>query len=168
VSWGETIELTRVALHFMRTQSLEKTSQQQLHQYLQRELPTLETLEAQTMQTALLDYIGEQAQHCAEKERLPISSEVIESVFGKQKRLEGDQASNGLMGLLLALGAIVSTLNATVIKEALTQVSTQMVWDWCHQHLGRSVQAKRQKAFDPPEAEETKIEEQKQDQVLCA
>ena len=93
-----------------------------------------------------------------------LSSEVIESVFGKQKRLEGDQASNGLTGLLLALGVIVSTLNATLIKEALTQVSTQMVWDWCHQHLGRSVQAKRKKAFDPPE--EAKTEEQNKDQ-LC-
>ncbi len=166
VSWGETIELTRVALHFMRTQSLEASSKQQLREYLQRELPTLATSEAQAIQVTLLDYVGEQAQHCGEKERLPISSEVIESVFGKQKRLEGDQASNGLTGLLLALGAIVSTLNATVIKEALTQVSTKMVWDWCHQHLGRSVQAKRQKAFDPPEEEKT--EEQKQDQALFA
>jgi len=68
---------------------------------------------------------------------------VIESVFGKQKRLEQDQAKSGFTGLLLGIAAMVSTTTSEVVKKAMETVPTQAVLDWCQENIGSSVQAKK-------------------------
>src|SRR5712691_6361376 len=69
-------------------------------------------------------------------ERLLGSSEVMESVFGKVKRLEQDQAKSGLTGLILSVAAMVSTTTTEVIQKALATVSTKQVLAWCKKTLG--------------------------------
>ena len=88
-------------------------------------------------------FVSEQEAQAHPNERLLGSSEVIESVLGKMKRLERDQAKNGFTGLLLGLSAIVATTTTTVIQQALETVSTKQVWDWCQKTIGQSVQSKR-------------------------
>ena len=90
----------------------------------------------------------------APHERFLGSSEVIESVFGKLKRLEHHQAHSGFTGLVLAVGAMVSTLTHEVIQKALETVPTRQVRQWCQQHLGPSVQAQRHHAFRQLQPEE--------------
>ena len=94
-------------------------------------------------------------------ERLVGSSEVIESIFGKWKPVEGEQARSGLTGLVLALGAIVAPTSADVIKQALTPVPTKTVLTWCREKLGKTVQATRRALFVPLHKAE-----QKQDELL--
>ena len=51
---------------------------------------------------------------------LPNSSEVLESLFGRQKYLEREQQSkSSFTGLLLGIGAIVCDLNDKFISTAL-------------------------------------------------
>jgi len=95
----------------------------------------------------LLAFVKAESGTAAPQERLLGSSEVIESVFGKQKRLEHHQANSGFTGLLLTLSAMVSKTTQEVIHKALETVSTKRVRQWCQQHLGPSIQAQRQTAF---------------------
>ncbi|VAX03050.1 hypothetical protein MNBD_GAMMA19-889, partial [hydrothermal vent metagenome] len=104
----------------------------------------------------LLAFVGKQQTECYyENEKLPPSSEVIESVFGKQKYIEKDQSGNGFTGLILAIGAIVSTVSDDLIKNALASVSTKDVIKWCKDNIGETVQSKRLGVFAEP------IQEQK-------
>jgi len=80
-------------------------------------------------------------------ERLLGSSEVIESIFGKLKRLEQDQSKSGFTGLLLSVAAMVSTTTKSVVQKAMEKVSTKSVLDWCKKNIGQSIQAKRKEAF---------------------
>jgi hypothetical protein len=48
---------------------------------------------------------------CKENERLLGSSEVIESVFGKQKYLEREYAKEGFTSLILGIGGICWNVN---------------------------------------------------------
>ena len=96
-------------------------------------------------------------------ERLVGSSEVIESIFGKWKRVEGDQVHSGLTGLVLALGAIVSHTTSDIIKQALESVPTKTVLTWCREKLGKTVQATRRRLFASQHNAE-----QKQDQLRLA
>jgi hypothetical protein len=80
-------------------------------------------------------------------ERLLGSSEIIESVLGKMKRLEQDQAKSGFTGLILGLSAMVSTTTKEVIQKALETVPTKQMLAWCRETFGRSVQAKRREVF---------------------
>jgi hypothetical protein len=95
----------------------------------------------------LVTCVREESLKARPQERLLGSSEVIESVFGKLKRLERDQAHNGFTGLVLSAAALVSTTTIAVIHQAMERVSTQMVLDWCRETFGKSLQAKRKEAF---------------------
>jgi hypothetical protein len=96
-------------------------------------------------------------------ERLVGSSEVSESIFGKWKRREGEQARSGLTGLVLALGALVAPTTPEVIKQALESVPTKTVLAWCREKLGKTVQALRRTLFV-----RQRNREQKPDQLQLA
>ena len=120
-----------------------------------RELEKLEGLESHTERTkrvrdALLGFVKEQSLKAKPNERLIGSSEVIESVFGKLKRFEQDQAKSGFTGLLLSVGAIVSKTTSEVVQKAMEAVRTKDVIEWCKETLGQSVQSKRRQAFASP------------------
>ena len=51
-------------------------------------------------------------------ERLIASTEILESLFGNLKNLEQQQSQSGLTGLMLAMGAMVSTWTDQEIDEA--------------------------------------------------
>ena len=61
--------------------------------------------------------------------------------------VEQEQSKNGFTGLLLGIGAIVSTTNSEVIKNALETVRTKDVVKWCKEKIGESVQARRRRVF---------------------
>ena len=97
------------------------------------------------------------------RERLLGSSEVIESIFGRLKRIENAQAKSGFTGLILCVCAMVATTTCEVIHKALETVPNKSVLHWCRHQLGQSLQAKRQQAF--PRREKAA---QKQDQLHLA
>ena len=95
----------------------------------------------------LIDFVREQGLKARPGERLPGSTEVVESCFGKLKALEDGQSKSGFTGLVLSLGAMVSDWTAESIGEALRQCRVRDVLDWCRKMLGRSVQSQRQQAY---------------------
>jgi hypothetical protein len=88
--------------------------------------------------TAIVRFVKEEK--AKEGERLLGSSEVIESVFGKFKRLAGTHAKSGITGLLLAVGAMVSETGLKIVKQALESTKTKHVLEWCREKLGKTVQ----------------------------
>lgn len=140
--WGELFELMTVTENFVRHQGLSVTAPVEL----EKQLPSLgRTERTRRVRGELITFVTEQAVQARPNERLLGSSEVIESVLGKMKRLERDQAKNGFTGLILSLGAIVATNTTAVIQKAMETVSTQQVREWCQKTLGESVQSKRHK-----------------------
>jgi hypothetical protein len=96
-------------------------------------------------------FVAEQSQRLRPGERLPGSTEVLESCQGKWKALERQQAQQGFTGLLLALPAMLRDWNEQQILESLRRVPTRAVRDWCRNHLGMSMNAQRRLAYSPPE-----------------
>jgi hypothetical protein len=76
-------------------------------------------------------------------ERLIASTEILESLFGELKTLERQQAESGLTGLILALGAMVSTGTEEEIAKALEATPGKAVQAWIDARLGPSVQSQR-------------------------
>ncbi len=68
--------------------------------------------------THLVAFLAEESMKTQPHERLVGSSEVIESVFGKLKRLEQDQAKIGFIGLVLSVTAMVSSTTTEVSKSS--------------------------------------------------
>jgi len=80
-------------------------------------------------------------------QRLPGTTEVVESCFGKLKALEDGQSKSGFTGLVLSLGAMVSDWTAETISDALERCRVRDVVDWCRRKLGPSVQSQRRQAY---------------------
>ena len=142
--WGELFEMMAVTESFVRHHGLYADA----HLELEKRLPSLgQTDRTRRVRGELVAFVTEQEAQVHPNERLLGSSEIIESVLGKMKRLERDQAKNGFTGLLLGLSAIVATTTTAVIQKALETVSTKQVWDWCQKTLGQSVQSKRRQVL---------------------
>ena len=133
-------------------------------QLLHQRLAAAGTLpRTQQLCTELLQFVRAEGAKANAGERLVGSSEVIESLFGKWKRVEGEQARSGLTGLVLALGALVAPTTPEVIKHALESVPTKTVLAWCREKLGKTVQTVRRTLFAAQ-----RNTEQKQDQLQLA
>jgi len=142
--WNELLQIVEATEQWVRSQGLSPACAQAL---MPQVTLLVRTARGQRVAQHLLTFVETEAAKAAPHERFLGSSEVIESVFGKLKRLEQHQAHSGFTGLVRAVGALVSTTTQTVIKQALETVPTSQVRQWCQQHLGPSVQAKRHQAF---------------------
>ena len=118
---------------------------------------------AKKFKESAIEFVKKEALKAKAGERLLGSSEVIESLFGKQKFIEKEQSRSGFTGLLLALPALVAETSEAVIKKALESIPTKFIIDWYKKNIVKSVQAKRIESFKT-----TTYEEQKQNQDLMA
>lgn len=94
-------------------------------------------------------------------ERLLGSSEVIESVIGKLKRIEGEPTARGMTAMILSLAAMVSKTSQEIVHKALEKVKTKKVLGWSKEKLGKTIQAKRKEAFSEGEKKEQKLDQLK-------
>jgi hypothetical protein len=142
--WRELLEVIEVTETLVRPQGVYRG----VHRELKARLSGVtHSARSRAVGAQLVAFLAQESLKAKANERLLGSSEVIESVFGKLKHMERDQAKSGFTGLVLSLAAMVSTTTAEVVQQALTTVITQKVLAWCKQTLGSSVQAKRRKVF---------------------
>ncbi len=109
-------------------------------------------------ETALIVKIVTFCEECSEmigdRQSLPGSTEVLESLIGKGKRMAGFRMSNSITSHVLALAASVVNLTAAQVTESLKACRIKNVRDWCRKHLPESLKAKRIRDLRPTEAEE--------------
>ena len=149
------MDMCNAATHYIRTEYLESNSKKKFDLILKEKYPGIKTPLGLAMKDNVLSFIGEQQRECYyQNEKLPASSEVIESVFGKQKYIDGDQSGNGFTGLVLSIGAIVSTISDDLIKNAMTKIKTKDIFKWYKKHIKKSVQAERIRAFSSIKGEQ--------------
>jgi len=105
---------------------------------------------AQRVALALLEFVALQSAAARPGERLIGSSECLESLIGKGKRLEGQHSKSGFTKMILGLAASVVTPTYEYLTAALTHTKTTHVLDWCHTHLGISLASQRRQAYTLP------------------
>ncbi len=140
--WKEIIQVIETTEDFVRKEGLYKNCHIKLSK--------METFKASSslgkeVATDLLEFIELESSKAKEGETLAGSSEVIESVFGKLKYMEQDQANSGFTGLLLAIPAMVSETTKEVIEKAFhfTLSKTKEIAKWYEKNIGQSVQSLR-------------------------
>src|SRR5512135_1766494 len=148
-SWSEMKQTIDVVLDFARTQGLYRGAAPDLRKQL-RKLSLGGT--AARLRDDFIKFVAGQARRLKPGERIPFTSEVIESAFGKYKTVEHDQAKGGFTGLLLALAACVAERTQEVVHEALQKTKTIDVIAWIKTKLGKTVGSKRRVAYEAARA----------------
>ena len=137
--WREALAVIEIAEHYVRHEGIHPRAAEELS----AALPQATSEPARRFRETLLQFIQQEARQAREKECLLGSSEVLESIIGKFKCVAGERGQHGLTGMVLSLGALVGQVTLGTVQAALAEVTNKKVWDWCHSHLGSTVQGVR-------------------------
>jgi hypothetical protein len=143
--WGGTMTVVSDTLSYIRRAGYHRQAASELR--LQLGAPR--SAMAQRVAIRLVDFVALQSASAQPEERLPGSSEVLESLIGKGKRLEGQHSQSGFTKMILGVAAAVVRPTAECLTTALTTVKNSDVLNWCRTRLGISMAAKRHQAFAP-------------------
>lgn len=144
--WSEALAVTGAAEQLVRTQGLYNGVADELAEILE---PLARNDHSGALRDELIAFVEGESSKARQGERLPGSTEVLESCFGKLKSLERDQCKSGFTGLVLSVGAIVSKTTGDVVQKAMEVTKTKDVLRWCREKLGETVQSKRRHAYNP-------------------
>jgi len=138
--WKDVVTIVKEAETFIKFQGFYRGCQQDL-----KKIPTYKarTRQGKRIKSELLEFVKMESLKARKDDRLLGSSEVIESVFGKMKRLEQNQAKNGFTVFILGIAALVAETTGEVVHKALETVKISAVNEWFKKNIARSVQAKR-------------------------
>lgn len=78
-----------------------------------------------------------------EGERLPMSTEILESRFSLYKQLERQHSKGSFTSLLAGFGALLKTATEETIQRAVATVSVKDVRQWIDENLGETLNSKR-------------------------
>lgn len=143
--WSQMQRVIDTVNDFVRSNGHYRGSAKVLSQQLK---PLTLAAPAKALREELVTFVRQESRKAKKGERLPGSTEVLESTFGKQKVIEGSQSKGGFTGLLLALPALVGTITVDAVRAALEFAKTADVIQWIKDNIGQSHQSKRRLAYD--------------------
>ena len=145
-AWSKMLEATATSLKYIREHGYHRDAQQELQVKLVP-FTTDQPSPASRVATGLLTFVGEQSSDLSGNQRLLGSSEVLESLIGKAKQLEGQHSRSGFTKMILGTAASVAKLSGRTLQAALAAVKVRDVTQWVQKHIGTSVQGQRMHAF---------------------
>jgi hypothetical protein len=105
------------------------------------------TPKAQEVMSKLMIFLETAEQHLKEGERLPISTEIVESRFGAYKQLERQHSHDGFTSLLPAMAALQKATTPETIRRDFAAVTNDAVTKWVEKNLKKTVTSRRNKAY---------------------
>jgi len=136
--WHEAIQV--VVRHVRRCGIAENSAETLRRQFEAMKL----SLSGRDAADAMVAFVAEQASACwPDGKRLIGSTEILESIYGDLKTLERQQSESGMTGLMLVLGALISTWSDEEIEKGLEATPWKAVDAWIDEHVGLTVQSQR-------------------------
>jgi hypothetical protein len=97
-----------------------------------------------------LDAVNEEVEKLDEGERLPATTEIVESLFGSHKN-HSTCGGHGITGNVLTLGALVGkTLTSEEIRKAMEKTPVQSMLGWVSDKVGDTLAKLRNRFFMEP------------------
>jgi len=103
--------------------------------------------DSQTVADRLLAFVRQSEAKLTDGQRLPQSTEILESSFGLFKQLERQHSKGGFTSLLAAFGALLKPATPESIRRDFTRVSVKQMRTWVRDNLKTTLASKRQTAY---------------------
>jgi hypothetical protein len=142
--WAELLAIAKQTESYVRRKGYHVSAAKELKTRL---LPLVRTSPGRRLQAGLLEFLNEQAKGIKKGQHLLGSSEVLESLLGKYKRIQGTHSKGGMTGSLLNIGAAVLRKTSATIRRAMASVPVAAVGKWTRENLGLTVSAQQALAF---------------------
>lgn len=144
VDWNNVDGVINTVLEYARIEGYHAHAVAELRQHLAL---VVHTAAGQRVANSLIEVVEHQSRSVKPGESLPASSEVLESLIGKGKRLQGQHSRGGFTKMILGMAASVATLTCERVRDALETIRTLDLIQWCDEHLGPSLTAQRRQAL---------------------
>lgn len=142
--WQEVMSVVSTTLKYVRKEGYHLRASRQLARELRG---VTHTAMSSRVADAIVTFVAEQSACAKRGEHLIGSSECLESLIGKGKRLERQQSKSGFTKMVLSMAAAVVKPTKDYVGAAMKAVKVRDVIDWCRSKLGVSVQSQRRQAF---------------------
>ena len=133
--WSELLAVARAAEKMVQA-GIHASIGAQLQSQLQ---PLATTPAARRIRDQVLAFLADQSAGMSPGQRLIGTTEVLESIFGKYKRVQSCHSQGGMTSMLLSISAMIGKQTPSVIKQALEAVRSADVDTWCSNHFGITV-----------------------------
>ena len=123
--WRTLLEIVEATLHYIRLEGYHRAAVAQLATLL---TPlSARHGSAQTLVDQILGFVRDQSAATRDDQRLVGSTECLESLIGRAKRLLGPHARRGMTRMILAAAATLADHSPDAIRTALEAVDTKAV-----------------------------------------
>lgn len=143
-AWAELLAVAQRAVRYVRRTGYHRHAAKELKRRL---LPLVRTPGGDRLQAGIVTFVREQSRGIKKGRHLLGSSEVLESLLGKYKRIQGTHSKGGMTGSLLNIGAAVLRKTSDIIQKALAAVPVAAVGQWIRDNLGLTIPARQALAF---------------------
>lgn len=145
--WAEWQRLVAAAAQFINQHGVYRGAAGDLKQHVRANLARLQHASSRELAAELCLFVKTQSRQTRACERLPASTEILESCFGKFKALQRQQSRGGFTTQILSFGAMLTNLTQQTITAALRHSNTTAILQWCRTNLSPTVFAQRKKAY---------------------
>lgn len=142
--WQECQDVVSRSLTFINEQYLFKGASDGLRSVIG---DSLEYDKSKELAKRLIDFVHDAEQQLHDGERLPMSTEILESAFGLYKQLERQQSKSGFTSLLACLPALLKPTTADGVRKAFQRASGEDVKVWVKKHFSSTVTSRRNAAY---------------------
>lgn len=143
-AWDECQTVVSKSLTFINQQYLHRGAAAALRDVIGNSLAHPKSRE---LSERLINFVQQAEQGLREGERLPMSTEILESAFGIYKQLEGQQSRSGFTSLLACFPALLKSATPERVTAAFQRTSLKDVRKWVQQHFRSTVTSRRQEAI---------------------
>jgi flagellar motor protein MotB len=142
--WQECQDVVSASVTFINEQGLFKGASSELRAAIGGEL---EHATSKELAQRLIDFVAESEEPLGEGERLPMSTEILESAFGLYKQLERQHSKSGFTSLLACLPALLKPTTPEGVTAAFVRTSAKDVTAWTKKNFRSTVASRRHAAY---------------------
>ncbi len=147
--WGACQKVIDTALSFINSEGLSQGTSERLRGLLDEAMcgPPDRHETVDRVADCLVEFVEHSELQLEDGERAWLSTEILESLFGRFKQLEGQHSKGGFTSLLAALPSICCPVDANQVRKRLLQVPTKKLKQWVKEHVGKTPTARRATAY---------------------
>jgi hypothetical protein len=142
--WSDCQRVVNVGVKFANEQGIFRGAAEQLRAAMPADL---QHQASRDLRDQLVAFVATQEAKLNPGERLPLSTEIVESSFAKYKNLERQHSKQGFTGLLLAFAALLTRVTPEKIRATFATSLVRNVRHWIRDHLGPTLASKRTIAY---------------------
>ena len=146
-TWQECQQVISVSLTFLNQQGIFQGATERL-QTLLAAIPASPS--SRKFVAEIVGFTREHENKLRPQERLPMSTEIIESSFSRYKHFEKQHSKNGFSSLLLTFPTLLKKTTPKEVKASFARVRIADVKTWTQTYMPNSLASKRQLVFREP------------------